>query len=210
MRIRQTEQEHLSCVEGAMHTDGFARQRVTVSGGATRWLRSSLSAVTRGRKHKQGSAGKVGGKGHLLGDLPGESWTVRFRDWHGRSCQGKKEQLIWCLKENPVDVESQHRCRQRVCYHFPQVVSMFSRWEESTLKKEVELHKYGVPRCPGCIVVIVGLESQSHSAECTTTIDQLMREDAQRGGSERIVEAERRRRRWRDRVPAPSGTEREV
>ena len=45
-----------------------------------------------------------------------------------------------------------------------------------------------MPRgCPGCIVVTVGLESQSHSAERRTRIDQLMGEDAQRGGFERIV-----------------------
>ena len=50
-------------------------------------------------------------------------------------------------------------------------------------KKEVELQTFGLPRgCPVCTVVIVETGSQSHSAECRTMMEQLMRRDAGGGG----------------------------
>ena len=63
------------------------------------------------------------------------------------------------------------------------------------IRKDVEIKKYGVTvGCPGCIAISAGGPGRDHNEECRTRVEQLMREDADGGGADRLAEAEARKK----------------
>ena len=63
------------------------------------------------------------------------------------------------------------------------------------IRKDVEIRKYGVTLgCPGCMAITAGGPSDKHNDECRSRVEQLMREDAEGGGADRIAEADARKK----------------